>query len=209
MTAPMDLARARFWAHAATFGALWGAIEATVGGFVHAVKMPFGGTALAATGAALLLALRVVYPKRGVVIAAGAVCACVKMVAPSTLILGPMIGIMVESLLIEVACAPFGARVGSAAVGGALATLWALTQKVLVQVVLYGAPVIGLYREVLSRAETWMGLPKTGGTSVVVGFAGIVAAIGATTALIGLRAGRVALQRMRGASVASRAKDRA
>ena len=102
---------ARLWAHPATFGALWGALEATVGSFVHAVKMPFGGTMLAASGAALLLALRVMFPRRGVIIAAGAVCAFVKLVAPSTMILGPMIGILVEAVLIELACLPFGAPI--------------------------------------------------------------------------------------------------
>lgn len=197
MNAPMGLERARFWAHAATFGALWGAIEATVGAFVHAVKIPFGGTMLAATGAALLLALRVVYPRRGVIVAAGAVCACVKMVAPSTLILGPMIGIFVESVLVEIACLPLGANAGSAVIGGALATTWAITQKVITQVVLFGAPVIVLYKELLTRAETWMGLPKSGGISVVVMFATVVGVLGATFASVGLRAGRVASSTLR------------
>jgi hypothetical protein len=195
----MNVERARFWAHATTFGALWGAIEATVGSFLHAVKIPFGGVALAASGAALLIALRVVFPVRGVLVAAGAVCACVKMVAPSTLIVGPMIGILIESLLVELACAPFGARAGSALLGGSLATLWALTQKVLVQVVLFGAPIITIYREIASRAELWLGLPKAGGWSVVIGFASIVALVGAIFALTGLRAGREALARLEAA----------
>jgi hypothetical protein len=191
----VDMQSARFWAHAATFGALWGAIEATVGAFVHAVKVPFGGTALAATGAALLLALRVVYPRPGVIVAAGAVCACVKMVAPSTLVLGPMVGIMVESCLVEIACLPLGAKSGSAIVGGACATFWALTQKVLTQVILYGAPVITLYKELLARGEAWLNLPKNAGIAAVVVFAAVVGCLGAVIALVGLRAGQVAMER--------------
>jgi hypothetical protein len=147
----VDMQSARFWAHAATFGALWGAIEATVGAFVHAVKVPFGGTALAATGAALLLALRVVYPRPGVIVAAGAVCAC--------------------------------------------ATFWALTQKVLTQVILYGAPVITLYKELLARGEAWLNLPKNAGIAAVVVFAAVVGCLGAVIALVGLRAGQVAMER--------------
>lgn len=186
---------ARFWAHAATFGALWGALEATVGSFLHAVKMPFGGTMLAAAGAALLLSLRVVCPMHGVVVAAGAVCAFVKMVAPSTLVLGPMVGIMVESLLVEIACAPFGARTGSALAAGALATTWSLSQKVITQIILFGAPIVSFYVEVLSRAEAWLKLPKTGGLWVAGPFVLVVAGGGAVAALVGLRAGREALTR--------------
>lgn len=186
---------ARFWAHAATFGALWGALEATVGSFVHAVKIPFGGTMLAACGAALLLALRVLYPQRGVIIAAGAVCAFVKMVAPSTLILGPMIGILVEATLVELACLPFGARAPSAALGGALATTWSLSQKVLTQVVLFGTPILSWYGDVLTRAEAWLKLPRSGGLWVAAPFVATIATLGAAAALVGLRAGRVASQR--------------
>lgn len=187
--------RDRFWGHAAAFGALWGAIEATLGTFLHALRIPFGGTVLAAAGAALLVALRVVFPRRGVLLAAGAVCAGVKLLSPATTVSGPMIGIMMESLLLEIACLAFGANPLSAALGGAMATLWALSQKVLTQIVLYGAPVIDLYRELLSRAEKWLHLSPSGGFGVVLPFASLVGLIGALAALAGLRAGRLALSR--------------
>jgi hypothetical protein len=185
----------RFWGHATAFGAMWGALEATVGTFLHALKIPFGGTVLAATGAAFLVALRVVYPKRGVLLAAGAVCAGVKLLSPSTNVVGPMVGILVESLLVELACLGFGANPISATLGGALAALWALSQKVLTQIVLYGAPVVALYKELLQRAEKWLHLAPSGGVRVVAPFAALVALIGAAAALFGLRAGRAALAR--------------
>lgn len=185
----------RFWGHAAAFGAMWGAIEATVGTFLHALKIPFGGTMLAGTGAAFLLAVRTVYPRRGVVLATGAVCAGVKLLSPATAVIGPMTGILVEALLIELACFAFGANPLSAAVGGGLATLWALSQKVLTQIVLYGAPMIDLYREVLQRAEKWLGLAPSGGLRVVVPFASLVSVLGALMALGGHRAGLKALRR--------------
>ena len=192
------LDRARFWGYAATFGALWGALEATVGSFVHAVRMPFGGTLLAATGAALLVALRHLHPRRGVILAAGAVCAAVKMVAPATVILGPMIGILVESLLLELACMPLGAKAPAVIVGGGLATLWALSQKVLVQIVLYGAPILGWYKDLLGRAEGWLHLPRTGGLRVAGPFAALIATLGAAAALMGLAAARAAERTRRG-----------
>jgi hypothetical protein len=187
--------RDRFWGHAAAFGAMWGAIEATVGSFLHALKIPFGGTVLAATGAAFLIALRTVYPRRGVLVAAGVVCAGVKMMSPATAILGPMVGILVESILVELACLLRGTNPISVVVGGALATLWALSQKVLVQIVLYGGSMLALYREFLERAERWLGMAPSGGWAVVVPFAALVAAIGAAVALGGYRAGCVVRDR--------------
>jgi hypothetical protein len=80
-------------------------------------------------------------------------------------------------------------------VGGALATLWAISQKVLTQIVLYGAPVISLYRELLLRAEKWAHVAPAGGASVVAPFALLVGLIGAVTSLGGYRAGRAALAR--------------
>ena len=106
-----------------------------------------------------------------------------------------MVGIMVESGLVELACLPFGARAGSAIVGGARATFWALTQKVLTQVILYGAPVITLYKELLARGEAWLNLPKNAGIAAVVVFAAVVGCVGSVTALVGLRAGQIAIER--------------
>jgi len=103
-----------------------------------------------------------------------------------------MIGILVESLLLELACLPFGAKKPAVIVGGALATLWALSQKVLVQIVLYGAPILGLYKDLLARAEGWLHLPRTGGMWVVGPFALLIASLGATAALVGLSAARAA-----------------
>lgn len=189
--------RERFWGHATAFGAMWGALEATVGTFLHALRVPFGGTMLAATGAAFLIALRVVYPRRGVVLAAGAVCAGVKLLSPSTSVVGPVVGILVESLLVELVCLGFGANPVSALLGGALATLWALSQKVLTQIVYYGAPVLSLYQELLSRAEKWLHLAPSGGIMVVLPFASLVGLIGAVMAVVGYRAGHAALARRR------------
>ncbi|MCL2725595.1 MAG: hypothetical protein FWD69_14270, partial [Polyangiaceae bacterium] len=76
-------------------------------------------------------------------------------------------------------------------IGGGLATLWAISQKVITQIVLYGAPMLALYRELLSRAEAWLSLPRSGGVLVVLPFATIVAAIGVSAAIAGHRAGRL------------------
>lgn len=199
MSSPRDTPPAprlgSFWAHAGSFGALWGAVEATLGSFLHTMQIPFAGVFLASFGAALLVALRLLVPRPGILLATGAICAGIKLLSPGTVLLGPAIGILTESLLAELVCLPLGANVVAASLAGALAALWAVTQKVLTQVVLYGAPMLGIYKELLRRAELWLGLSPRGGIRVVLFFVALMGLVGAVAGWLGRRAGQRALQR--------------
>ena len=44
---------ARFWSYATSFGAAWGIWELTVGSFLHALSIPFGGALLASAAAGI------------------------------------------------------------------------------------------------------------------------------------------------------------
>jgi hypothetical protein len=179
----------RFWGYAATFGALWGAIEITVGSFAHAIKLPFGGVVLAGVGAALLVALRTLLPARGVILVAGAVCAGVKLLSPAGAVVGPMAAILVESLLVEAVLLPAGANAASAAIAGALASCWAIAQKLITQTLFLGMPIIGIYKGILQQAEKVLHLPATGGAWAAVTFLSIVALVGASLGVMGLWVG--------------------
>lgn len=179
-----------FWAYAGSFGALWGALEATLGTFLHAMKLPFAGVLLASMGAALLVALRVLVPRPGILLATGAVCAAVKLSSPGTVLVGPAVGILTESLLVELVTLPFGANGASALLGGALAAGWAICQKVLTQVLLYGAPIVAIYKELLQRGTKMLGVSVASGVQLVLLFVTAMAACGAVAAFAGLRAGR-------------------
>lgn len=182
--------RHEFWSYAGSFGALWGALEATLGSFLHAMKLPFGGVLLASMGAALLVALRVLVPRPGILLATGAVCAMVKLSSPGTVLVGPAVGILTESLLVEIATLPFGANAASAPLAGALAASWAICQKVLTQILLYGAPIVALYKELLQRGSKMLGLSPEGGLKMIAVFVTAMATFGALAGLAGLRAGR-------------------
>ena len=180
----------RFWAYAAVFGALWGAVEITVGSFLHAIKLPFGSVGLAGVGTILALTLRTVKPARGVVLAAGVTCAGVKLLSPSGAVLGPMIGIVVEAGLIELAMLPLGVRWTSGCIGGSLACLWTVAQKLITQTLFMGPPVIGLYKSIARQAERMLHLPASGGAWVICAFLGTVAAIGVAFGACGVLIGK-------------------
>ena len=179
----------RFWAYAATFGALWGASEITAGSFLHAIKLPFGSVGLAGIGAVLVVALRILMPMRGIVLAAGVVCAAVKMLSPAGAVVGPMVGIMVESLLIELTLLPTGANGFSVGIAGALSCLWTVAQKLITQTLFFGMPVIGIYQGIAKQAERLLHLPASGGLWVVGSFLAFVATIGVGFGIVGLLVG--------------------
>jgi len=185
-----QLAVYRFWAYAATFGALWGAVEITVGSFLHAIKLPFGSVGLAGIGAALVVTLRILMPVRGIVLSAGIVCAGVKMLSPVGAVVGPMVGIMVESMLIELALMLAGATWVSCAAAGALSCLWSVTQKLITQTLFFGTPVIGIYKGIAQQAERLLHLPASGGVWVAGAFVCFVAAIGISFGTAGLLVGK-------------------
>jgi hypothetical protein len=191
-----DVAPWRFWGYAATFGALWGAVEITVGSFLHAVRIPLGGVVLAGVGAALLVVMRLQLPERGVVLLAGAVCAGIKLLSPASAVVGPIIAILAESLLVEMALLPFGANVLSSGIAGLLTALWSIGQKLITQTLFFGMPIIDIYKGVLLQAEKVLRLPASNGTWSAALFLCVVGLAGAGLGVTGLLIGRAARRQL-------------
>lgn len=186
----------RFWGYAATFGALWGAVEITVGSFLHALRIPFSGVVLAGFGAALLIALRRVFPVPGVMIAAGLVCAGVKLLSPAGAVVGPIVAILAESLLVEATVRWRGATILSGSVAGALAALWSVLQKLVTQTLFFGMPVLGIYQGIARQAERTLRLPASEGLAAVGLFLSIVVIGGAMFGVVGAWVGKATCRRL-------------
>ncbi len=191
-----DLNAYRFWGYAATFGALWGAIEITVGSFLHGIRLPFGGVVLAGIGAALLVSLQTLLPARGIVLAAGVVCAGIKLLSPAGAVIGPMAAILIESTLVHIALAPVGANAVSGGVAGALASSWALAQKLITQTLFFGVPIVRIYDGVLGQAAKTLHLPTSGGPWVAGALVCVVALVGASLGVVGSLVGTATRQQL-------------
>jgi hypothetical protein len=192
-------ARRRFWAYAAAFGAAWGTLEITVGSFLHALRVPFAGLTLAAVGAALLVAERQLVAARGLTVATGLVAAACKSLSPGGVVVGPMIGITTEALLIEAALLVRPRAAAGAALGGALATLWSVSQKLLGQVLFYGGDILALYGAALRRLGGWLGIDRAAGVRAIAALLLVIVLAGATAGVLGWRAGRGCGRRLAGA----------
>jgi hypothetical protein len=164
-------------------------MEITLGSFIHALHIPFGSALLAALGAVVLVAQRRILPVRGLTLATAVIAAVCKSISPGGIILGPMIAILVEGILVELALLIAPRSRAAAMVGGSLAALWCVLQKLVAQLVLFGATVVELYLALVRRAFDWLALPLDYGWWAVGALLTVVAIVGAIGAGIGWQVG--------------------
>lgn len=136
------------WLKAAVVGGLWASIEIIIGSFLHNLRIPFAGSVLTAQALVLLLAFYQVWPIKGLIWRAGLICALMKSISPSYVILGPMSGIFFEALLLELGILMMGPHIGGFLLGGALGMLSSFVHKIITLLILYGLNIVELYKNV-------------------------------------------------------------
>ncbi len=184
---------ARPWTYAALFGALWGALEASVGTAVHLGRMPLRGMLMGLLGLLCLACLRRLQPRPGVCMLAGLVAAFLKVFTLGGLYPGPLIGIMVEALAVEVAMLSTGGGALGAALGGAVALGTNPVQKLAMTWLVAGTDAMRGVVDIGERAAASVGLSGVRPEMVVAAVVAVQAAVGAVGGLWAWRvAGRVA-----------------
>lgn len=138
------------------FGTLWGTVEMTAGGLLHALHVPFSGILLAAVGAAILACQRALFPVRGITLTTGCLAAGIKVFSMGGVYLNPLLAVLMEALLAECVFCLFGTSFLAAALAGFMMGLWSFAQGLLTLVLLYGMHWIEASASALSReAPTW------------------------------------------------------
>ena len=128
-------------------GSIWAAIEIIIGSFLHNLRVPFSGTMLAIMSVYLMIAFVQIWDDRGLIWRAGLICALMKSVSPSAVILGPMTGIILEALLLESFIRLFGRNLIGYLAGGAAAVLSSLIHKAAALLILYGFDLVRILGE--------------------------------------------------------------
>ncbi len=126
------------WLKAAVVGSLWASVEIILGSFLHNLRFPFSGAILSFFGVYLIISFFQIWKERGLIWRAGLICALMKSISPSAIILGPMFGIMTEAFLMEFFILLFGKNMLGYMAGGAFAVFSTLMQKVINLLILYG-----------------------------------------------------------------------
>lgn len=181
------------WLRASLLGSVWGSVEIIVGSFLHNVRFPFAGTLLAAIGVSLLVAGQSIWKERGIIWRAGLICALMKSISPSALIIGPMIGIASEAFCLEVFVRVFrGTRAGYFA-GGAVAACLPFIQLVVGLIITYGFNIAELYVEVYRVVVANLGFLPVGAYDLIVLFLLVNVVLGLAAAALGIAVGRISL----------------
>jgi len=184
---------ARRWTYAALFGALWGALEASVGTAVHLGRMPLRGMLMGILGLLCLVCLHRLQPRPGVCLLAGLVAAFLKIFTLGGLYPGPLIGIMVEALAVELAMTLTGGRALGAVLGGAVTLGTNPAQKLAMTWLVAGTDAIKSVVDIGERTAASVGLPGLGPLAVLTAIVVTQAAVGAVGGVWAWRvAGRVA-----------------
>jgi nucleoside-triphosphatase THEP1 len=182
--------QAMIWRKAAVVGGLWASLEIIVGSFFHNLQIPLAGTLLGCIGVALLVASHRRWPEKGLVWRAGLICAVMKSVSPSAVIFGPMIGIFMESILLEAGLRLFmGSRIGYIA-GAAAAISWPLVQKAASLLITFGFNIVELYVRLYEFAAARLQIEDLGAMDLILLLLAAQAVLGAVAGFVGLEIGR-------------------
>lgn len=190
---------------AASFGALWGAIEITLGGALQAAHIPFRGTLLTMIGVGLaLIGFSIAAgltarsgngrsTGRGFVLMCGVVAALLRLLSPSGQALFPMAAIMIEAGLAELALRAFRYRPSwpSFVAAATAALLWDFAHPFITQTLQAGVDLPMAYFRIVRKGASMMGVESA---SIAL----VIAALVALRLVAGLICGSAAMVLSRG-----------
>jgi nucleoside-triphosphatase THEP1 len=178
------------WIKASIIGTIWAAAEIVLGSFLHNLRVPFSGNLLTAIALVILIAVSYRWREHGLYWRAGIICALMKTMSPSAIIFGPMIAIIMESLLLETSVRLFGRTYMGFIIGSMLAMSWNLFQKVFNMVIFYGGNLVDIYSSITDYASRQLNLHFDAFWAPLLLLLTIYALFGAVTAVIGIITGR-------------------
>jgi len=108
------------WVQAAVAGGLWASVEIILGSFLHNLRIPLSGSILTGFSVIILIAFYHIWPRKGMIWRAGLICALMKSISPSAIIIGPMIGIFTVALIMDLIIRIGGNHLSSYLLAGAL-----------------------------------------------------------------------------------------
>jgi ABC-type thiamin/hydroxymethylpyrimidine transport system permease subunit len=158
----------RDWVYIAVFGALWGAIEITLGAYLHVIFPPLAdtflvGVIMAGLGGIIALTGRHFVPHTGSVLMIGVVTALLKALSLGGVKIGPMVAILAESLLMEAGLVLAQPRMRRRtrmgfALAGALAVSWNFFHKFVMMRLLFGKRVSEVAVNMVKDGNKLLGL---------------------------------------------------
>lgn len=178
------------WLKAAVAGSLWASVEIIIGSFLHNMKIPFSGTILSFIGVYLMVAFFQVWKERGLILRAGMICALMKSISPSAVILGPMIGIMTEAVMLELFILFAGRNLAAYLLAGGVAVFSTLIHMIISFLILYGSNLVRMADDLYHFLLRQLNLPSLSSIALLVVLGGIYFLAGMVAAVLGYLTGK-------------------
>lgn len=178
------------WIKASIIGTIWAAAEIVLGSFLHNLRVPFSGNMLTAIALVILISVSYKWREHGLYWRAGLICALMKAMSPSAIIFGPMIAIIMESLLLETSVRIFGKTYLGFIAGSMLAMSWNLFQKIFNMIIFYGGNLVDIYSSITDYASRQLNLKFDAFWAPLILLLVIYSLFGIATAVTGIITGR-------------------
>ena len=178
---------------AAVAGGLWASFEIIVGSLLHNLHIPFSDTLLATFSVIWMISFLQIWNESGLIWRAGLICGLMKSLSPSAVILGPMTGIMMEALFMDLVIYLMGKNVIAYLLAGIAALLSTILHKLASLFILYGNDLVSIYVNLFRFIQKQLGLEQADPGDLIVGIIVLYVLVGAGAALAGYYLGKRAL----------------
>jgi len=177
------------WLKAAVIGSIWASFEIIFGTFLHNLRIPFAGTFLTFFSLVLLIGFSYKWNDKYLFLKAGIITALMRSMLPTSIILGPLIGILTEAVIFQLSLRVFGRTYIAFIVAGIASMFSAIVHKVISILLMYGFDIVKILENMyfVLLKTTHINLPLKQ-LFVIVSL--IYFLLGIATAYIGIRVGR-------------------
>lgn len=181
------------WLKAAVIGSVWASFEIVFGSFFHSLRIPFAGTFLSFFSVVLLIAFSYKWQGVSLFLKAGLIAALMRSLMPTSIILGPLIGILLEAVIFQYTINIMKRNFFSYAVVGILVMFSAILHKIVSIILIYGFDIVTILENLyfVLLKTTHINLPLNQLLLVVVVS---YTAFGVFSAFLGMRVGKSILQ---------------
>lgn len=135
----------------AIFGALWGLVEITLGVVIKGIRLPMGGALLVAICSIIFLTGRFFIRRRGSILMMGGIAAILKIFSVGTVIAGPFIAILIESLIAEALISILGIHRFSYVMTASALSVYTILHPFISQGIIFGENIYKIYLETFQK----------------------------------------------------------
>lgn len=174
------------WLMASVAGSFWGSAEIILGSFLHNIKFPFAGSILTLIGIFIMVSIARIWPRVGIFWRAGLVCAFLKSISPSAVIIGPMTAILTEAIALELGFYIFRKTKFGLLIGGGFAALSTFLHLIISKLIYFGSDLYLLYASIIKYYSQYLTIDNNELTPLLI--------IGLIYFILGLLVSLIAIQ---------------